>query len=40
MTPTLHTQNKMADSIYDLYLVGEDFEAILDTSILSKILAH
>jgi len=27
---TLHTQNKMADSMNDLCLFGEDFEAILD----------
>ena len=30
MTLTLHTQNKMAGSINNLYLFGEDFEAILD----------
>ena len=30
MTLTLHTENKMADSMNDLYLFGEDFEAILE----------
>lgn len=30
MTLTPHTENKMADSMNDLYLFGEDFEAILE----------
>ena len=30
MTLTLHTQNKMAGGSDDLYLFGEDFDAILD----------
>ena len=30
MTLTLHTENNMAGGIHDLYLFGEDFEAILD----------
>ena len=30
MPLTLHTQNTMADTTNDLYLFGEDFEAILD----------
>ena len=30
VTLTLHTQNKMAASMNDLYLFGEDFEAILE----------
>ena len=29
MTLTLHTQNKMAGGSDDLYLFGEDFDAIL-----------
>ena len=29
MTLTLHTENNMAGGIHDLYLFGEDFEAIL-----------
>ena len=30
MKLTLHAQNKMAGSMGDLYLLGEDFKAILD----------
>ena len=30
VTLTLHTQNKMAEGMTDLYLFGEDFEAILE----------
>lgn len=30
MTLTVHSQNKMADNVSELYLFGDDFEAILD----------
>lgn len=30
MTLTQHTENKMAERMNDLYLLGEDFEAILE----------
>ena len=30
MTLTLHTENKMGESMNDLYLFGEDCEAILE----------
>ena len=30
MTLTLHTENKMAESMNDINLFGQDFEAILE----------